>query len=88
MLFKIMATVKHTILFKYNFIRVAIPEKIGGGGGGHRGYTFFQPPGILHFFTLPLEIPDKPKLDLWIFHKIVLNPLEIPTYLLMTYISG
>ena len=30
------------------------------------------------FLTLPLEIPDKTKLNPWIFHKIVLDPLEIP----------
>ena len=34
-------------------------------------------PGIFHFFTLPLEIPDKTKLNPWMFHKIVLDPLEI-----------
>ena len=34
--------------------------------------------GIFHFFTLPLEIPDKTKLHPWKFHKIVLDPLEIP----------
>ena len=34
--------------------------------------------GIFHFFTLPLEIPDKTKLHPWKFHKIVLDPSEIP----------
>ena len=38
-----------------------IPEKIQTGGGG----------------TLPLEIPDKTKLNPWKFHKIVLDHLEI-----------
>ena len=33
--------------------------------------------GIFHFFTLPLEIPDKTKLHPWKSHKIVLDPLEI-----------
>ena len=28
-------------------------------------------PGIFHFFTLTLEIPDKTKINPWIFHKIV-----------------
>ena len=28
------------------------------------------------FFTLSLEIPDKTKLNPWIFHKIVLDPLS------------
>ena len=53
----------------------AIPEKsqTERGGGG-----FENPPGIFHFFTLPQEIPDKKKLNPWIFHKIVLDPLEIP----------
>ena len=35
-------------------------------------------PAIFHFFTLSLEIPDKTKLNHWIFHKIVLDPLKIP----------
>ena len=40
---------------------------------------FWKPPlGFFIFFTLPLEIPDKTKLNPWIFHKIVLDPLEIP----------
>ena len=43
-----------------------------------RIYFFENPPGIFHFFTLPLEILDKTKLNPWIFHKIVLDPLEIP----------
>ena len=38
-----------------------------------------KPPlGIFHFFTLPLEISGKTKLNPWIFHKIVLYPLEVP----------
>ena len=45
--------------------------------GGLRIY-FFENPGIFHFFTLPMEIPDKTKLSAWIFHRIVLDPLEIP----------
>ena len=58
----------------------AIPEKIQTrwGGGGLRIYFFEKNPGIFHFFTLPLEIPDKTKLTPWIFHKIVLDLLEIP----------
>ena len=32
--------------------------------------TFRKPPGVFHFFTLPLEILDKTKLHPWIFHKI------------------
>ena len=56
----------------------AIPEKIQTGGGGLRIYFFEHPSGILHFFTLPMEIPEKAKLKPWIFHKIVLDPLEIP----------
>ena len=48
------------------------------GGRGGWGYTFFKK--LLEFFiffTLPLEIPDK-KLKPWIFHKIVLDLLEVP----------
>ena len=62
----------------------AIPEKNpnrvrgGGRGGGLRIYLFENTPGIFYFFTLPLEIPDKIKLNSWIFHKIVLKLLEIP----------
>ena len=52
------------------------PNKVGGGG--LRIYFFEKNPGIFHFFTLPLEIPDKTKLTPWIFHKIVLDLLEIP----------
>ena len=37
-------------------------------------YTF----GIFYFFTLPLEISDKTKLSPYIFHRIVLDPLEVP----------
>ena len=43
-----------------------------------RIHFFKTPPEIFHFFTLSLEIPDKTKLDTWIFHRIVLDPLEIP----------
>ena len=40
-------------------------------------YTFLKnPTGIFGFATLPLEIPDKMKLQPWKFHKIVLHPLE------------
>ena len=41
---------------------------------------FWKPPRIFHSFTLPLENPDKTKLNPWIFHKIVLDPLEIPLH--------
>ena len=54
----------------------AIPEKIKTGV--MRIYFFEKLPGIFHFFTLPLKIPDKTKLNPWIFHKIVLDPLETP----------
>ena len=45
--------------------------------GGLRIYIFEKSPGIFIFFTLPLKIPDKTKLNPWIFHKIVLDLLEI-----------
>ena len=54
----------------------AIPEKIQTGG--LRIYSFETPSGISNFLTLHLEIPDKTKLNPWIFHKIVLDPLDIP----------
>ena len=47
-----------------------------GGGRGLRIYFCENSPGIFHFFTLPLEIPDKTKLNPWIFHKIVLDPFS------------
>ena len=59
----------------------AIPEKtqIGGeGGGGGDDKNSGNPPEICHFFTLPLEILDKTELNPWIFHKILLDLLEIP----------
>ena len=48
--------------------------------GGLR-INFFEPPPPLNFsfFSfLPLEIPGKTKLNPLIFHRIVLDPLEIP----------
>ena len=36
---------------------------------------FGKPPGIFHFLTLTLEIPDKTMLNPWIFNKIVLRSL-------------
>ena len=49
---------------------------------GHISYQlailFWKSPGIIHFFTLPLEIPEKTKLHHWIFQKIVLDPLKFP----------
>ena len=45
---------------------------------GLKKYFFKISLGISHFFTLFLEIPDKTKLNIWIFHKIVLDPLENP----------
>ena len=47
---------------------------------GSWGYTFLKPLELFILFTLPLEIPDKTKLNPWTFHKIVLDPLEIPHY--------
>ena len=51
-------------------------SKQEGEGLTDWGYSYlFQPllpSGIFHFFTLPLQIPDKTKLNPWIFHKIVL----------------
>ena len=45
---------------------------------GGWGYTFLKIPlEVFIFFTWLLKFPDK-KLNPWIFHKIVLNPWEIP----------
>ena len=47
---------------------------------GSWGHTFLKnPPGIFHFFTLPLEIPDKTEHHPWKFCKVVFHPLEIPS---------
>ena len=45
--------------------------------GGLRTYFIETPPGIFHFFILPMEIPEKTKLTPWKFHKFLLDPLEI-----------
>ena len=47
---------------------------------GVEDILFWKPARIFHFFTLPLENPDKTELNPWIFHKIVLDPLEIPLH--------
>ena len=44
-------------------------KQLGGGGGVGWWYTFLKNP--LEFFIFILYMP-------WIFHKIVLDPLEIP----------
>ena len=48
------------------------------GRGGEGGVKTFVKTALefLLFFTLSLEIPDKTKLNPWIFHKIVLDPLR------------
>ena len=38
---------------------------------GAEDILLWKLPGTFHFFTLPLEIPDKTKLNPCIFHKIV-----------------
>ena len=57
-------------------LKTNIPQKIQTGG--LMIYFYENPPGIFHFFTLPMEIPDKTKLNPSILHKLVLNHLEIP----------
>ena len=54
----------------------AIPEKIQTGG--LEDILFWKNSWNLFFFTLTPEIPDRTKLNLWIFLKIVLDLLEIP----------
>ena len=41
-------------------------------------YLYLKKKTLEFFFFLPLEIPEKTKLNPWIFHKIVLDLLEIP----------
>ena len=58
----------------------AIPGKIQTRG---LRIHFFEPPLPLapwnfSFFYFTTQIPDKTRLKPWIFHKIVLDPLEIP----------
>ena len=48
------------------------------GREGLRTY-YFNLPGIFHFFTLPLEIPEKTKLQPWKFHTFLLDPFKIPS---------
>ena len=57
-------------------LKTNIPQKIQTGG--LMIYFYENPPGIFHFFTLAMEIPDKTKLNPSILHKLVLNHLEIP----------
>ena len=56
--------------------KCAIPENIqtGQGGRGVEDILFLKNPGIFKFVTLPLEILEKAKLHLWIFHKVVWHP--------------
>ena len=65
------------IVVKVSLNHWVIPEKIQTGEV--KDILFGKPPGSFHFFILPLEIPDKTKLNPWILHKIVLDPLEIPS---------
>ena len=58
--------------------KILIPEKAQTGWEELRIYFFENPPGIFNFFTLPLEIPDKTKLNPWLFHIILFHHLEIP----------
>ena len=45
--------------------------------GRLRIYFLENPPGIFHFLTLSLEIPDKTKLNPLIFHTIVLASIPV-----------
>ena len=55
-----------------------IPKKTNKEVDGLRTWIFKRSLWNFSFFTLPLEIPDKLKLHLWKFLKIVLDPIEIP----------
>ena len=63
-------------IYSYPFHSGLFQKKIQTGG--LRIHFFENRPGIFHFFTIPLEIPDKRKFNPWIIHKIVLDSLEIP----------
>ena len=55
---------------------------------GGWGYTFLKtPPGIFYLFTWLLKFLDK-KLNPWIFHKIALNPWEIPHYFFLVTLGN
>ena len=41
--------------------------------GWVKDILFWKRPGIFHFYTFSLEIPDKAKLHPWKFHEIVLE---------------
>ena len=53
-----------------------IPEKIQTRGV--EDILFWKPPEIFNYFTLPLKIPDKTKLNPWMFHNLVLDSFKIP----------
>ena len=55
----------------------SISEKIQKGVEDTLCWPPPLPPWNFSIFPLPLEIPDKTKLSLWIFHRIVLDSLEI-----------
>ena len=66
----------HSVWLQFNLLLIiawAIPEKKNKGLR-----TFENSLEFFIFFTLPLEVLDKTKLHPWKFHKIVLDPLEIP----------
>ena len=58
----------------------SIPEKTGG----LRTYLFKKKPWYFSFLYFTLEIPDKIQLHPWIFHKIALDPMEIPSLKMKT----
>ena len=58
--------------------KYVIPEKVQTGGEGAvqvvEDIVFEKNPGVFWFVTLPLEILEKAKLNLWIFRKVVSHP--------------
>ena len=56
----------------------AILEKSKQEGGWGWGYTVLKMPVEFFIFFLSLEVPGKTKFSPCIFHKVVLDPLEIP----------
>ena len=75
---------KHLVAAFYKLLGIRSTFKTSNGmsyfwkkkkqrGGAVEDILFQNPPGIFHFFTLPLEIPGKSKLHPWKLHKTLLH---------------
>ena len=75
---QVLSYIDYSILIAFcKFISRKSPKR-GRGGDRLRTHFFENPRGSFHIFTLSLKISEKAQLNPWIFHKIVLDPLEIP----------